>query len=65
MIQLSYDFHHLESDEKEFQISGKVKSWENIVNEAKKCVMLCSHCTENYISEILLLKIQYCLMKIW
>ena len=39
-----YDFHHLESDGKEFQISSKVMSWENVVIEAKKCVMLCSHC---------------------
>ncbi len=39
-----YDFHHLDSDEKEFQISSKVMSWENLVKEAKKCVMLCSHC---------------------
>ena len=39
-----YDFHHLDSNEKEFQISSKIMSWENLVIEAKKCVMLCSHC---------------------
>jgi hypothetical protein len=39
-----YDFHHLESNKKEFQISSKVMSWNNLVEEAKKCVMLCSHC---------------------
>ena len=39
-----YDFHHLDSNEKEFQLSSKIMSWENLVIEAKKCVMLCSHC---------------------
>lgn len=39
-----YDFHHLDSNEKEFQLSGKIMSWENLIIEAKKCVMLCSHC---------------------
>jgi predicted HNH restriction endonuclease len=39
-----YDFHHLDSLDKEFQISSKVMSWEKLVGEAKKCVLLCSHC---------------------
>lgn len=39
-----YDFHHMESKDKEFQLSSKIMSWEKIVSEAKKCVMLCSHC---------------------
>ena len=39
-----YDFHHLNGDEKEHTISSKIMSWENLVKEAKKCVMLCSHC---------------------
>jgi len=39
-----YDFHHLDSDAKEFALSSKIMSWENLVAEAKKCVMLCSHC---------------------
>lgn len=39
-----YDFHHLELEGKEFQLSSKIMSWENLINEAKKCVMLCSHC---------------------
>jgi len=39
-----YDFHHLDEDKKDFQLSSKVMSWENLVNEAKKCVMVCSHC---------------------
>jgi len=43
-LPLVYDFHHLGEQEKEFSISGRVKSWENLVNEAKKCIMVCSHC---------------------
>lgn len=39
-----YDFHHIESDGKEFLLTGKTTTWENIITEAKKCVMLCSHC---------------------
>lgn len=39
-----YDFHHLDSNGKEFSISSTILSWENIVKEIKKCVMLCSHC---------------------
>jgi hypothetical protein len=39
-----YDFHHLDPGTKELRISSKISSWETIVEEAKKCVMLCSHC---------------------
>lgn len=39
-----YDFHHLDPKEKEMRIAAKVQSWEKIVIEANKCVMLCSHC---------------------
>ena len=39
-----YDFHHLNPSEKDFSLSSKVKSWDVIVNEANKCIMLCSHC---------------------
>ena len=39
-----YDFHHLNSENKEFSLSSKIMSWENLMAEAKKCVMLCSHC---------------------
>ena len=41
---LVYDFHHLNPSEKDFSLSSKVKSWDVIVNEANKCIMLCSHC---------------------
>jgi hypothetical protein len=39
-----YDFHHLDSEQKDFQLSSKVMSWDKLIIEAKKCVMLCSHC---------------------
>jgi hypothetical protein len=39
-----YDFHHVDDTSKDFQLSSKVMSWEKLVIEAKKCVMLCSHC---------------------
>ena len=39
-----YDFHHLDSDGKEFQIAQKIASWDTLTNEARKCVMLCAHC---------------------
>lgn len=43
-----YDFHHLDPDEKDMTISQKVIKWETVVEEAKKCVMLCSHCHRKY-----------------
>ena len=39
-----YDFHHLGEEKKEFSISSRVMAWKKLVEEAKKCVMLCSHC---------------------
>lgn len=41
-----YDFHHVNPDEKLFNISGSgiTRSKEKCCNEAKKCVMLCSNC---------------------
>jgi hypothetical protein len=39
-----YDFHHLNPNEKDFTLSSNVKSWNVLVNEAKKCIMVCSHC---------------------
>ncbi len=39
-----YDFHHMETDKKEFVIASKIRSWENLTTEAKKCAMLCAPC---------------------
>jgi len=38
------EFHHLDSSKKEFCLSSRIKKWETLVNEAKKCVMLCANC---------------------
>lgn len=47
-------FHHVDPSQKKFEITsaihGKIKTdWEEIVKEAKKCVLLCSNChTEHH-----------------
>lgn len=47
MIEHSYaaEFHHLESDQKETEISTLYsKKWETFRNELDKCNLLCSNC---------------------
>lgn len=41
---IAYDFHHIDPSKKDFQIAGLSISWEKLVEEAKKCVLLCSIC---------------------
>lgn len=43
--QAALQFHHLEPDKKDF-ILGAVgnKSWDSILNEIKKCALLCANC---------------------
>jgi len=39
------NFHHRNPSEKKFQVtSGKIHGWEKIVEEAKKCDLLCANC---------------------
>lgn len=40
------DFHHRDSSKKSFTLSvkGLCYSWETILKEAKKCVLLCKNC---------------------
>ena len=39
-----YDFHHVDGT-KEHNVSHLLRGkWENIINELKKCVMLCANC---------------------
>jgi DNA-binding XRE family transcriptional regulator len=38
------DFHHLDPKEKDFTVSQGIKSWSKIVEELKKCVLLCCRC---------------------
>jgi hypothetical protein len=43
----SLDLHHLDPTQKEFALGGiraNPKAWDKIVNELRKCVMLCSNC---------------------
>ena len=39
-----YDFHHLDPDSKDFQLSSRIRSWDVVVAEAHKCVMVCVIC---------------------
>lgn len=40
----AFDFHHINSFEKEFNISGKTIWNEKLEQELQKCVLLCSNC---------------------
>ena len=40
-----YDFHHTDSNEKDFNISKILtNNWENIKKELDKCILLCANC---------------------
>lgn len=41
-----YDFHHVDPSTKSFSIGGRglLKPFDLILEEAKKCIMLCSNC---------------------
>lgn len=38
------EFHHINPNEKDFQVSGKSISWEKIKIELDKCILVCSNC---------------------
>jgi hypothetical protein len=40
------EFHHIESDKKDFGISAKgyTRSWKIILKELDKCILLCANC---------------------
>lgn len=38
------EFHHLDSNTKDFTISGKSWSFEKLKKEADKCILVCSNC---------------------
>lgn len=40
----SLDFHHLNPEEKEFAISGNLKSFESLKSELDKCILVCRNC---------------------
>lgn len=38
-------FHHIDPEGKDFEIGeGRTRSWEALVKELDKCVLLCSNC---------------------
>ncbi len=40
-------FHHIDSTTKQFKLDARIlsnRSWEAILEEAKKCVLLCANC---------------------
>ena len=40
-----YDFHHLDPSTKEYEVKTIIcNSWDKVVKEAEKCVMLCPNC---------------------
>lgn len=46
--EVAYDFHHLDPTEKQFRLSGAIKAWHLLVEEVKKCVMLCAICHRKF-----------------
>lgn len=38
------DFHHINQEEKEYNISGGTKSFERLKKEVDKCILVCSNC---------------------
>ena len=43
--QAAFQFHHLDSDKKDFIIGNVAnKRWDLIKNELKKCILLCANC---------------------
>ena len=43
----AFEFHHVDPANKEFSIgkaNPKHMSWDDVVNEAEKCIMLCANC---------------------
>lgn len=43
--QAAFQFHHINSDKKDFIIGNVAnKNWNKIKNELKKCILLCANC---------------------
>ena len=45
------EFHHLDPAQKDFGLGsarGNIKNWNSLVEEVKKCVLLCSNCHREY-----------------
>jgi hypothetical protein len=46
------EFHHLDSLQKDFNISGKMCSFDKIKSEVDKCILVCSNCHKEIHEEI-------------
>ncbi len=47
------DFHHRDATEKSFAISDKLtRSWDRVMEEAKKCVLLCKNCHQEVEADV-------------
>ena len=46
----SFDFHHVDPNDKTFQISSNYdrKSWKTLSKELDKCILLCKNCHSEY-----------------
>jgi len=42
--ETALEFHHLDPSKKELLVTSKCMAWARVVDEARKCVMLCSNC---------------------
>jgi hypothetical protein len=41
----AYDFHHINPEEKSFEIAPSLdRNWNTLLEEVEKCIMLCSNC---------------------
>ena len=38
------EFHHIDPNQKDFQVCGKSWSFERLKNEVDKCILVCSNC---------------------
>ena len=38
------EFHHLDPDEKSFNLTGSTRGIEKQLEESKKCILVCSNC---------------------
>ena len=47
----AFDFHHINPEEKEFNISSKYKSFKKLKIELEKCELLCAICHRKIHSE--------------
>ena len=43
---IALDFHHIDESTKEFELSQRdlTRSWEKIIDEAEKCLLVCANC---------------------